>query len=568
MIHESPDSNRTLRFGIMCSGTRFQAWQARCLRHLLAHERIEPALLIMDENGTASGGAGTYLSKLKNPRNLLWYAYRAAERLLSRALRRVDMSGELAGVPVMHCRVTRTGKFSQYFQPDDVAAIREHGLDFIIRFGFNIIRGEILESARYGVWSFHHDDEQKYRGTPPGFWEVYHDDPVTGSILQRLTDRLDGGVVLKKGFFKTIRCSYMRSRDRSFFDSAVWPLQVCIDIMNGTAAYLDAPPSTTSAPIYYAPTNLQMILFTLKTISRCVGEAARKLFYADRWNIGIVEQPVSDFLEPAPEPPVRWLPAPPRDRFYADPFALPGDEDMHILFEDFDFYRSRGRISSVSIGGDGPSEPRPVMEMPIHLSYPYIVENEGEMYCIPETGERNEVALYRAHQIPSGWEKAATLIEGFRGVDSTVVLYEERWWLFATDGADGPNHKLHLWYAPALEGPWTPHPLNPIKTDIRSARPAGTPFICDGELYRPAQDCSRGYGGRISLNKITTLTPVTFAEEHVRFIEPFAATPWHDGVHTIAAAGKITIVDGMKKIFIGSHPSLLIHKLRRLFGSG
>jgi len=86
----------------------------------------------------------------------------------------------------------------RYFNAEDVATINKKDLDFILRFGFNIIRGEILNAARYGVWSFHHDDERKYRGSPPGFWELYYRDPVTGSILQRLTDRLDGGIVLKR----------------------------------------------------------------------------------------------------------------------------------------------------------------------------------------------------------------------------------------------------------------------------------------------------------------------------------------------------------------------------------
>ena len=40
---------------------------------------------------------------------------------------------------------------------------------FMLRVGFNIIRGEILNVPKYGVWSFHHDDEVKYRGGPAGY---------------------------------------------------------------------------------------------------------------------------------------------------------------------------------------------------------------------------------------------------------------------------------------------------------------------------------------------------------------------------------------------------------------
>src|SRR5213596_456309 len=55
-------------------------------------------------------------------------------------------------------------------------------------------------------------------------------------------------------------------------------------------------------------------------------------------------------------------------------------------------------------------------------------------------------------------------------------------------------------------GPWRPHPGNPVKVDVRSSRPAGGPFLFGGNLYRPAQDCSRTYGGGITINRVTHLS--------------------------------------------------------------
>ena len=136
-----------------------------------------------------------------------------------------------------------------------------------MRFGFNIIRGDILQTARFGVWSFHHDDEQKYRGGPPCFWEIVDGDPVTGVILQRLIDKLDGGIVLKKGYFPTHFGSYSKSFDRALLGSAGWPAAVCRDIFDGSAAYVDGSPSDTTAPIFHDPTNRQMIRFVGKVAS-------------------------------------------------------------------------------------------------------------------------------------------------------------------------------------------------------------------------------------------------------------------------------------------------------------
>src|SRR6185312_10383200 len=142
-----------------------------------------------------------------------------------------------------------------------VDAIRAYDLDVILRFGFGILRGEILTTPRYGVWSFHHGDELRYRGGPPCFWEIYRGDPVTGAILQRLTEKLDAGIVLRKGYLRTIPYSYARSVDQLFFETADWPSFVAAEIRQGLTDRVDGPPSRTDAPIDRAPTNAQAIRF-------------------------------------------------------------------------------------------------------------------------------------------------------------------------------------------------------------------------------------------------------------------------------------------------------------------
>ena len=182
----------------------------------------------------------------------------------------VDLTKFLSKVPRIYCKYELRGKFSQYFLKEDIAKIKELNLDFIFRFGFNIIRGEILNSARYGVWSYHHGDEQKYRGTPPGFWEIYNGDRITGAILQRLTDVLHAGIVLKKGYFKTYSYSWKLNLELLYQRVIKWPAQICIDIFYGNADYLQALPSTTMAPIHYAPNNSQMARFLIKLFQNMI----------------------------------------------------------------------------------------------------------------------------------------------------------------------------------------------------------------------------------------------------------------------------------------------------------
>jgi len=75
-------------------------------------------------------------------------------------------------------------RFVHRFPADAIERIREKRLDVLIRFGFNILRGDILTAAKYGVWSYHHGDGDYYRGGPSHFWEIYEGNPISGVMLQ------------------------------------------------------------------------------------------------------------------------------------------------------------------------------------------------------------------------------------------------------------------------------------------------------------------------------------------------------------------------------------------------
>jgi hypothetical protein len=88
------------------------------------------------------------------------------------------------------------------------------------------------------------------------------------------------------------------------------------------------------------------------------------------------------------------------------------------------------------------------------------------------------------------------------------------------------------------------HSRNPEKVDPSASRPAGAPFVFQGCLYRPAQDCSRTYGGRVVLNRVTKLTATEFEEVAEVAAEPYADSDYPHGLHTLSAAGSVTLLDG------------------------
>ena len=184
-----------------------------------------------------------------------------------------------------------------------------------------------------------------------------------------------------------------------------------------------------------------------------------------------------------------------------------------------------------------------MLDVDTHASYPYLLTHGPDVYCVPQLDGEIGIRIFRALDYPTEWEDAGVLVPGVSARDSTVFQHEDRWWVAFTDGEQGPFTHLHLWWSDALFGEWHPHALNPVKIDLRSARPAGTPFRHDGSLYRPAQDCSTGYGAAVAICKVHSLTPTSFEEEVVRVVSP-ARGRYRYGIHTLAAVGDRVLVDG------------------------
>ncbi len=567
-----------LSFGVMCSGNTLQEWQAECVRLLLSAGHT-CKLLIVDANETReksiSDKIGGYLCATG--------LYNFNQRFFFRPKARIPVSinsvitlikegtsfptGRRAGDGVMietiYCRTSKK-KYSEYFSAEDIEIIKSHKLDFILRFGFNIIRGEILAAAKFGVWSFHHDDEQKYRGGPPGFWEIVTKDPVTGVILQRLTDKLDGGIILKKGFYNTIDHSYSGQINHLYFASAEWPLQVCNDIVNADTDVATKIESQTKAKIFKTPANLQMLNFWRMIVVNKLRFHYQELFRAEDWNIGISETGIDLFTKRFGNNKLLWPPQPPKGRYFADPFGFITGDELNIVFEDYDYKSRKGSISKITFTNGKFEEVKPLIVEDFHLSYPYILQIGNEIYCLPESADAGQVRLYIFKNISGRFHFEKLLLDGFPGVDPTCFKYKGKWWLFATHKEES-NTSLYAFFSDNFDGPYFQHRNNPIKVDVQSARPAGNPYFENGELIRPAQDCSQTYGGRIALNKIVRLTETEFQEETVKFTGPFKSSSYRDGFHTLAVAGNYTIFDGKRFRFNRNN---FWHKLKIKLGIG
>ncbi len=244
----------------------------------------------------------------------------------------------------------------------------------------------------------------------------------------------------------------------------------------------------------------------------------------------------------------QWSLNPPADCFWADPFPVEHHGRVWVLMEVLPFSTQCGYLAAVELFADGShSDARSVMNTGRHLSYPFVFKWQGDLYMVPEAGASREVALWKCEELPDRWTKAATLLTGVRFSDATLVEHDGLWWLFLTLGTHGIwlADELSLYHADSPMGPWTAHGDNPVKSDARSARPAGNLVHRDGVLYRPAQDCGTGYGKATVLNRVDRLDRESFNETAVGRID----ASWRKDclrTHTLSFSENYWAVDGLR----------------------
>lgn len=222
--------------------------------------------------------------------------------------------------------------------------------------------------------------------------------------------------------------------------------------------------------------------------------------------------------------------------FVADPFMLQKDGRWYMFFEILNSADNLGYISlATSPDGLKWDYQKIVLQEPFHLSYPYVFEWQHEYYMIPETYQAREIRLYKATHFPDQWTLEKVLLKGLDYVDSSIIHFNDRWWLFSSTTA---NDILRLHYADSLLGEWIEHPSSPIMTNNpHLARPSGRVVDLNGRLMRFAQDDYPTYGRQVRAFEITELTPSNYAEQEMFGGEPIlgpSGSGWNaNGMHHI-----------------------------------
>ena len=405
----------------------------------------------------------------------------------------------------------------------------------LIHFGSTSSHEGLRTAARFGVWSYCHGDTERYRGGPACFWEVFEGNPLSGVVLQVQFGGPEESIVVCKGIVATSPgLSAARNRYAPYWTANAFMIQKLHELhehgWESVRSRAVVPePYRGRKSVYAAPTNREMIRWLVPAVAGRIIQRLTRRPRAPHWRLAI-RRCNRSLLDGDSTPDMSgflWIESP-RGRFYADPFLIEHSGKTWLFFEDFDYATRRGRIAAAEIDDDNRMhEAVTVLTKPYHLSYPCVFRDGADLFMIPETGENGTVELYRCLDFPNNWTLEKVLVRE-RAVDTTVWIEDGRYWFFVTF-VEPRSRGTQLWLfsADSLTGVWTPHPANPISTDVRNSRGAGALFRHDGKLFRPSQDCGERHGRSFSFNEIVTLTPDRYEERRSTDDHASCRFHWH-----------------------------------------
>jgi len=409
--------------------------------------------------------------------------------------------------------VSNSGLYYSY-NSEEIKKIKNLNLDVIIRGGSGILKGDILNVCKIGIFSFHHGDNDFYRGGPPGFWEVYNQEPSTGFIIQRINEVLDNGDVIFKGNIPT-SFFYKLNVCKLFLKSNIFLHKILEKISKDTNSINYFPKTKGVAKVSKIPKFHQSIFYLFKTLFRGTKKIFNKLFgWSFIWNVAY--QFTSDWKNPVFKR--SKIIDNPKNRFLADPFVIKLDNRRIIFVEDYSFKTKKGKISAYDIKPEGHQEIGKVLEEKFHLSYPFLIKSNQNLFMVPETHEANDIRMYKCTDFPLKWKLHKILIKNIRAVDNNIIKYNNKYWLFTNrDSSDVGDFasELHIFYADELDSTsWKSHPKNPVIFDSKKARNGGKIISNDSHLYRVFQkhDFDK-YGASLGISKIKILTENEYQEE-------------------------------------------------------
>lgn len=216
-----------------------------------------------------------------------------------------------------------------------------------------------------------------------------------------------------------------------------------------------------------------------------------------------------------------WKPKP--VLFQADSFLFVKEDELFLFYE-LQHWDDPGCIAMVKTKDLKTwTKPQIVLQQPFHLSFPYVFEDYGTIYMIPESQESDSIRLFKANEDLTSFTYVRTLLQQERkdGIhynynDSHIYRKEGKYYLFTSYQKDWMYYQELYVADDLLNGDFVKHPASPIYISNEYGRNGGSLIHYEGRLLRVTQDCHENYGDNVSLLEITRLDEEHYEEKLFR----------------------------------------------------
>jgi hypothetical protein len=453
----------------------------------------------------------------------------------------VNSSDLLKGFPtiIIHSNAKKT--------PAEFSGI---DLDLVLNLSSNEISDSDIKQVRYGIWQYAANGRSIFN-TSSVYWQMVKQTPVIETSIQCFNGSVDKKILHQSWLptnFNSLIYNYNYVCEHGILhisnlirnlwlngDDFLTGLKLKHKINIHPGAKISIPKITNQVAIK----NLFVVL---------IRAIFRKTIYSEKFTwililkFGPLQLPIQSGYDK--------IIYSPEGRFWADPFVLIRNDKIFIFVEDYYFNVSKANISILELDKEGNLlYCKNILEKPYHLSYPFVFEVDDTLYMVPETSENKTIELYKCDSFPDRWSFVMNLMENVVALDTTLFFHNHKWWLFTSINEMDytlDHNELNLFYSDNLfTTNWTPHPCNPVVSDVRHSRPAGRIFIHDNKILRPSQDCSGRYGKAFNLNQITTLSETEYAEIVISKTEA-NWMPGLQGTHTYNFDKSVTVIDAYR----------------------
>lgn len=264
----------------------------------------------------------------------------------------------------------------------------------------------------------------------------------------------------------------------------------------------------------------------------------------DNWNIGFCELSPEDLIRQKKLNKVQWLKHPYKDRWFADPFIYKvTDNEIIVFVEECNLFGyPKGIICELVIDKKTISlkERNVLLELDTHLSYPAIIRHNGKVFVYPENGHSGKLNIYEYDETHHKLINPICILDE-AVADASIIEQGGKYVMVATKYPD-TQEKAYLYHSKSLFGPFEEISAIPFQSSRSCSRPGGNWIHINDGLFRPAQDCSKRYGGALSIMSIQKAGDSLV--ERLVFQEHPQSFCYSKGVHTLNFCDGICVIDG------------------------